>query len=747
MKYITDPDRNYIENKYHRQDQPFDPYKRYAYHGYEFDETTGLSDKEMLSGLEKLYETTKGIPRCLAKAKAFSYVLDNMRIDVNEHDYFVGLYNWGRLLSPTFTEKWYREIDESMPETMELINDLAESGTASVWLDTEHFVPNWEMIMQLGIPGILDNVRKHRSYHDEAKLTEQQKAYFDSMELEYEAILRLIERFYDYAQKQNHKKAVLIAETMENLKKGAPKTFLDAIELIYIFFMCSEYVEQYQARSLGNGLDHTLIEFYKKDIESGKFTQDEIRSFIAYFLLQFDAIGHPQGHPFYLSGMGADKKDRTSQLTYDILDVYESLNIFNPKLQIKLHAGTPDKLIDKVVRMIRRGKNSVVFCCQPGIIKSLMRCYGVSFEEACECDISGCNEQHVKANEACMISALPNAAKAVNYVFSNGFDSVTGKKLGLETGDVTSFSSFDEFYDAFLKQMANIVDVCIDIANSREKYVGDINPSVLLSAITPNSLETMKDAYAFGVKYPTSALLLCSFASAVDSLLAVKELVYDSKQVSMEELKKALENNWDGYECLRKKAVNIKHRYGNGDDEADELAAEFFKWFSTYVNGRPNSRGGVFKTGVPSTMEFAMQGKVTEATPDGRRMGEELSRNIAPVAGAERKGITGTLRSAMRLETHLFCEACVVDMMLHPSAAQGEEGLVAMKALIKTFMNNDGMSIQFNIFDADTLRDAQKHPEKYGDLQVRITGWNALWNHMSEEQQEAYIVRAETLGQ
>lgn len=747
MKYITDSDRNYIENKYHRQDQPFDPYKRYAYHGYEFDETTGLSDKEMLSGLEKLYETTKGIPRCLAKAKAFSYVLDNMRIDVNEHDYFVGLYNWGRLLSPTFTEKWYREIDESMPETMELINDLAESGTASVWLDTEHFVPNWEMIMQLGIPGILDNVRKHRSYHDEAKLTEQQKAYFDSMELEYEAILRLIERFYDYAQKQNHKKAVLIAKTMENLKKGAPKTFLDAIELIYIFFMCSEYVEQYQARSLGNGLDHTLIEFYKKDIESGKFTHNEIRSFIAYFLLQFDAIGHPQGHPFYLSGMGADKKDRTSQLTYDILDVYESLNIFNPKLQIKLHAGTPDKLIDKVVRMIRRGKNSVVFCCQPGIIKSLMRCYGVSFEEACECDISGCNEQHVKANEACMISALPNAAKAVNYVFSNGFDSVTGKKLGLETGDVTSFSSFDEFYGAFLKQMANIVDVCIDIANSREKYVGDINPSVLLSAITPNSLETMKDAYAFGVKYPTSALLLCSFASAVDSLLAVKELVYDSKQVSMEELKKALENNWDGYECLRKKAVNIKHRYGNGDDEADELAAEFFKWFSTYVNGRPNSRGGVFKTGVPSTMEFEMQGKVTEATPDGRRMGEELSRNIAPVAGAERKGITGTLRSAMRLETHLFCEACVVDMMLHPSAVQGEEGLVAMKALIKTFMKNDGMSIQFNIFDADTLRDAQKHPEKYGDLQVRITGWNALWNHMSEEQQEAYIVRAETLGQ
>lgn len=745
MKYITDSDRNYIENKYHRQDQPFDPYKRYAYHAYEYDERTGLNDEEMLRGLDKLYEATQDVPRCLAKAKAFSYVLDNMRIDVNEHDYFVGLYNWGRLLGPTFMGKWYKEIDDSMPETMTLINDLAESGTASVWLDTEHFVPNWEMIMELGIPGILDNVRKHRARHNENDLTKQQKAYFDSMELEYEAILRLIGRFYDYAKKQNHKKAVLIAQTMENLKNGAPKTFLDAIELMYIFFMCSEYVEQYQARSLGNGLDNTLVKFYERDIESGTFTQDEIKSFLAHFLLQFDAIGHPQGHPLYLSGMGADGKDRTSQLTYDILDVYESLNIFNPKLQIKLHPGTPDALLDKVVRMIRNGKNSVVFCCQPGIIKSLTSCYGVSFEEACECDISGCNEQHVKANEACMISALPNAAKAVNYVFSDGFDSVTGKKLGLETGDVTSFNSFDEFYDAFLKQMANIVDVCIDIANSREKYVGDINPSVLLSAITPNSLETMKDAYAFGVKYPTSAILLCSFASAVDSLLAVKELVYDSKQASMEELKKALENNWDGYEDLRKKAVNIKHRYGNGDGEADKFAAEFFKWFSTYVNGRPNSRGGVFKTGAPSTMEFVMQGKVTEAIPDGRRMGEELSKNIAPVVGAERKGITGTLRSAMQLETHLFCEACVVDMMLHPSAVQGEEGLEAMKALLKTFMENEGLSIQFNIFDANTLREARKYPEKYSNVQVRITGWNALWNNMCEEEQEAYILRAESI--
>lgn len=746
MTYISKEDRHFIENKYHRTDLPFDPYQRYAYHGYEYDEATGMNDEEMQKGLENLFEETKNLPHSLAKAKAFSYVLDNMRIDVNEHDYFVGLYNWGRPLNKSFIQKWYNEINETMPETVNLIDELADSGTASVWLDMEHFVPDWERIMHLGIAGILENIREHRSAHSENELTLQQKAFFESMEIEYSAILRLIGRLSEYAKKQTHNKALLVAEALEHLKTGAPKSVFDALQLMYIFFMCSEYVEQYQSRSLGNGLDHTLSEFYQRDLASGKFTQEEIRSFLSYFFLQFTAIGHPNGHPFYISGMGADGKDRTTQLTYDRLEVYESLDIYNPKIQVKLHPGTPDALLDKVLRMIRDGKSSFVFCCQPGIIKSLVTCYGVSYEEACECDISGCNEQHVRANEACMISALPNAAKAVSFVFNNGTDTVTGKQIGIKTGDVTAFKSFDEFFDAFLKQMAHITDTCIDIANKREKYVGEINPSVLLSATVENSLKTMKDAYAFGVKYPTSALLLCSFATAVDSLLAVKELVYDTKQTTIEELKEALANNWDGYEDLRIKALGVKHKYGNQDSVADEFAAEFFRWFALYVNGRKNSRGGVFKTGVPSTLEFISQGKLTEATPDGRKMGEECSKNIAPVVGAEHKGVLGTLNSALKLETYLFSEASVVDMMLHPSAVSGEEGLAAMKALIHTFMKKGGLSIQFNIFNADTLRDARKNPKKYNNLQVRVTGWNALWNQMSYREQEAYIIRAESIG-
>lgn len=757
MSYISTVDRTFIENKYHRTDLPFDPYKRYAYHGYEYDESTGFNDEEMNTALEKLFEETRHLPHSLAKAKAFAFVLDHMRIDVNGHDYFVGLYNWGRPLQQTFVQKWWTEMNDSMPDTMQQIQDYSDSGTASVWLDMEHFVPGWEDIMHLGIPGLLKRVQTYKkSYEDEYcskndsnkkydAQYEEHMAFWESMELEYSAILRLIHRLGDYAGKQKHEKAALVAESMQHLEEGAPQSFFDALQLMYLFFMCSEYVEQFQSRSMGNGLDYTLFPFYQKDLENGKFTVEDIKKFLAYFLLQFYAIGHPNGHPFYLGGIGADGVDRVTQLSYDILDVYEELNIHNPKIQIKLHQETPDKFLDKTLRMIRSGKGLFVFCCQPGMIKSLTSCYGVSYEEACECDISGCNEMHVKANEACMISALPNAAKAISYVFQNGVDSITGKHLGLSTGDVTQFTTFDEFYGAFLKQFAYIIDTCIDIANKRECYISQINPSVLLSATIKNSLETMQDAYGFGVKYPTSALLLCSFATAVDSILAVKELVFDTKQTTMRELRDALENNWEGYEDLRKLSLNAKHKYGNGDVVADKFASELFRWFAEYVNGRPNSRGGVYKTGVPSTLEFISQGKLTEATPDGRKMGDECSKNIAPVVGAERKGVTGTLRSGMSLDTHLFSEACVLDMLIHPSAIQGDDGLTAMKGLIYTFMKNDGISIQFNVFSSDTLREAQQHPEKYRNLQVRITGWNALWNQLSAEEQEAYIIRAESI--
>lgn len=638
MALISKEDREYIENKYHRQDEYFDPFNRLNYHGYEYDASTGLDDAEMRAALEALYEETKTEPHALAKAKGFAFVLDNARIDVPANDYFFGFYNWARPLAKTFINKWNDEVFDSMPDIKQLMRDYNTSGTAELWLDTEHVVPYWIDILSLGFPGLL-----------------------------------------------------------------------------------------------------------KRDMENGTFTKDQIKSFLAYFMLQYSAVGNYFGQPFYLCGTDFDDKTDISELTLLILEVYDKLNLYNPKIQVKIDFNTNPKIIMRVLKMIRAGHSSFVFCCLPGITKSLMSCYGVTEEEARNVDISGCNEMHIRGKESCMISALPNAAKAMEYVFTNGVDNVTGKQLGLKTGDVCDFKTFEEFYAAYLKQFTHMLDTIMDAARRYEKFVAQINPSVLLSATVESALQKGVDAYGFGLKYPTPSLLLCSFASTVDSILAVKELVFEKKKTTLSELQKALQNNWEGYEELRAEALSAEFKYGNGNEKADLYAVSFFRWFSVYVTGQKNSRGGVYKVGVPSTLHFISQGKVTMATPDGRKKGEEFSKNVAPVIGMERGGVTAMLRSALSTGPWLFSEAYVLDVMLHPSAVSGDDGLLAMKGLLDMYMKNDGISIQFNIFSAEKLRDAQAHPEKYKNLQVRVSGWNVLWNDLSFEEQEAYIKRAESI--
>jgi len=742
--YISAEDRQYIENKYHRQDEAFNPFSRFAYHGGSYDPTTGLDDDEMHAALMKLADETRGLPHAHAKALGFAYVLDHARIDVSPHDWFFGLYNWARPLSEPFIYRWNNEVFGAMPEVSRIRRDYDRSGTAELWLDTEHVVPYWVDILDLGFPGLLARAEAYRKKR--GTLTEREEGFFESIRIEYEAILRLLERLAAFADTHPSGKSARIASSLRSIKNGAPQNTLEALMVMYTYHICSESVDNFQVRSLGNGLDRSLWRFWKRDLETGRFTKEELCSFLAYFILQYSAIGNYSGQPFYLCGTDFDEVTDISELTMEILAVYDSLDLYNPKVQVKIDDKTNPAIVYKVLDMIRRGHSSFVFCCVPGIEKALMSCYGVTAEEARNCDISGCNEMHIRGGEACMISALPNAAKAVTYVFTNGVDTVTGLRLGIETGDVADMRTFDDFYAAFIAQFTHILDTILDTARQYEQYVDVINPSVMLSATVERSLEKAVDAYGWGVKYPTSSMLLCSFATAVDSVLAVKELVFEKHVTTLCELRDALAHNWEGYEPLREAALHADKKYGCGNPEADMYADAIFRWFACHVTGQKNSRGSVYKVGVPSTRHFITQGKLTEATPDGRKMGEECSKNAAPVIGMERNGVTGMIRSALSTQPWMFSEAYVLDVMLHPSAVSGEDGLRAMKGLVDMYMKNGGISIQFNIFSADMLRDAQAHPEKYQNLQVRVSGWNVLWNNMSREEQDAYIRRAESLG-
>ena len=746
MKLIPQQDYDYLINKYHDANAPFDPYKRRAYHGYDYDKSTGLSDEEILEGLSALENELQALPHPVAKAREIEYVLKNTRIDVNEHDYFIGIYTWNQAIKATTLVKWKEEVfTQRLSEIEESMNALNRSGAVPIWPDFDHVVPDWDALMRLGFVGIRNRAREYRQMHESKRpLSKDEQAFFDGIEIEYSAIIDFVDRLYRYAAKQNHSKAARQTACLLHLRDGAPTDIYEAMQLIFLFFMVSESVDLYQVRSLGNGLDYTLYPFYQKDISTQKYTRDEIKEFLSYFLIQWSAIGNYWGQPFYLGGTAEDGASLINPLSHDIIDVYRDLEIYNPKIQIKYNKNTPVEFTNKVLDMIRSGQSSFVFCCEPGMWQAVMS-YGASPEEARTIDIRGCYETGVRANEVCTATGYVNPLKAVVLTLHNGFDPLTSKQIGVCTGDVSEFVRFDDFYQAFLLQYGHLIEEAIRCANAYDPYMAYINPSSMYSATIQTSLENAYDGYGGGVKFNNSALLNCGLGTAVDAVMAIYELVYEKNVISLEEFKTVLDQNWEGYDILRRKALNSKRKYGTNDPLTDRYATEISKFFCDRVNGRKNGRGGVYKACLHSAMQFVWQGKKTEATPDGRRMGEEISKNASPTPGMDRNGITALIHSALKLKPSSYPESFCLDLMLHPSAVEGNEGLHVMKSILDVYTENGGMSLQFNVLNPTILREAQKSPEKYKNLQIRVCGWNVLWNNLSRAEQEAYIVRAENI--
>lgn len=739
-------DRKFIERKYHNPEESFDPYVRMKYHGSGYDEKSGLEDKSILEGLKKLQDEISSLPHPVARALAVKYVLENERLYINEHDYFVGFYSLNRLADSVTFDTWNQEVQTKRnPKLRELDQNFNESGAVAIWADYDHVVPDWDSLMKLGFPGILERAEKYKTQRmGMGVLTNEQIAYFEGIRIEYTAILNVIDRMYWLALAKKNEKSSRIAVCLKHLHDGAPTNIYEAMQLIYLFFIISESIDHYQVRSLGNGLDATLYPFYQKDLENGTFTREEIKEYLAYFLMQWSAIGNYWGQPFYMGGTQLDGRSRINELSYDIIDVYDKIGIYNPKIQIKYNKNMPLDFLNHILDMIRRGQNSFVFCCEPGMMKAVMS-YGATYEEALNMDIRGCYETGVRANEVSTTTGYVNGAKAVEYALTDGLDIGCNRQVGICTGQIENFESFEDFYQAVLRQWEYLIEKTIEIANDFERFLGYVNPSSMYSATVETSLKNAFDGYQGGMKFNNSTMLNCGFASLVDSVMAVKKFVYDNRETTISELKEALINNWGGYELLREKIQNSPYKYGNGNAEVDLYSEMMARYFANKVNNRPNIRGGVYKAIMHSAMQFVWQGKKTLATPDGRKEGEELSKNASPVPGMDRKGVTALIHSVVKLNPTLYPESFCVDLMLHPSAVEGDDGLAAMKALLDVYLENNGMSIQINVFDTAVLKEAQKNPDKYKNLQVRVCGWNVLWNNLSRAEQDAYIYRTENI--
>ena len=733
MKYIRQCDFEYIINKYHDASKPFDGYARFIRRDMLFTPEAGMAPEDILAGIWENDILYQDLPHSIRKARALEYVLKNTRVSCDTRDIFPAINMVDRPLSQTLIKKWKKEIlTEGIPEVEARRSCLENNGVVTIWPDYDHSVPVWDRLFSLGFVGILEESERMRK---KSAFTEDEDAFFEGIKITYEAILVLIDRLCRITTTEKMRNA------LKSLRQRAPQNFYEALLLSYLYFIISEHIDNLQVRSL-SGFDVSLYRFYKNDLASG-VTEEEISKDLAYYFLQFTAIGNYWNQPVYLGGENADGSTVINELSYLFLDVYDEMGIYNPKIQIKVCKSTPKAFLLKALDMIRRGRNSIVFVSDATIRKALEG-IGCTPDEARICNITGCYEYSPQGSYNTGMNYL-NMLKPLEYTLHRGCDGITGVFSGTESPALSEYATFEILYEEYKRQLLTIINTTVETANGLEGYLSEINPLSLLSATFSSCLDKAKDAIGGGSSNNDSMLMFGFLADVTDSLMMIKKHVYEKQELTLDELVSALDKNFEGEDNLRRRLLADREKWGNNKERPDAIAVDLVNFITSNLCGRPNTRDGAWNCGFHVARMSYTQGKKTAASANGRAFGEELSKNISASMGQNREGATAAILSATKMDATAFTCDAALDLGLLPCAVKGDDGLEAMYGLLMTFVHRGGHALHINVFDADTLRDAQAHPEKYQDLQIRVCGWNVLWNNICKEEQDGFIRQAEAL--
>ena len=738
MKYICDTDYTYIMNKYHDASKPFDNFKHLlTNHEAFYDANTGLSSEEIEKGILENDKKYQAASRSVRKARAIEYVLQNTRISCNKRDRFPGICTIHRVIDRALISQWRNEVTNTIiPEVFAKRYEYAVSGLVSVVPDYSHSAPRWDRVFRLGLRGIMAESEAAKEKFIQSKpLDFEEAGFYESIQIVYSAIIAFLYRLAEAAKDKNPR----LEKALLSLAENPPQSFYEQLLLDYLFFIIMEHIACMNCRTLGN-FDAQFYALYQQDLAKG-VSAEALRADLAYFLMQFPALGNYWQQPVYLGGTKADGTSQINELSYELLRVYDEMGIYNPKIQIKLAKNTPKPFVLKALEMIRSGHNSIVFIMDETMQKSLMRA-GATKDEARRGNITGCYESYMP--EAIPMAMIYfNLIKPLEYTLSGGYDIVSGKLCGLETS--TAFETFAEFYETYRKQLSHSISKTLKIVDGFAPYLWRINPQPILSATFETAIANARDALNGGCKNPSCVVMCGYLANIADSMTAIKELCFDKKELSVSEFKEILENNWEGHEQLRQRVLNRLPHYGNNEEIPDRFAAEISSYVSEFTETHNNIYGFPCGAGFHVARMHYNHGKMTFATPDGRLAGQELSKNISASMGSNTKGPTAAILSATKLAAASFQSDACLDLGIHPSSVTGADGLEAMYALLMTFEARGGHALHINVFDGETLKKAQQEPEKYKDLQIRVCGWNVLWNNISKEEQDGFIRQAEAL--
>lgn len=591
----------------------------------------------------------------------------------------------------------------------------------------------------------------------------KRREQLSGMSIACDAIITLGHRYAELALSLAEKEAdpewkedlLTIAHNCSVVPEFAPQTFHQALQMYWFVHLCvTSELNPWDAYSPGR-LDQHVFPFYEKDVENNILDDDKALELLECLWVKFNNQPAPPKVGVTLKesgtytdfanintgGITPNGEDGVNAVSYLILDCMDEMKLLQPSSNVQISRKTPNKFLLRAVEIASKGWGQPAFYNTEAIIQELMTA-GKSLEDARRGGTSGCVETGAFGNEAYILTGYFNIPKILELTLYNGYDHYTGKTIGLQLGEPESFKSYDELYDAFCRQMVYFIDIKTRGSAIIERIYADYMPVPFLSIITNDCIARGKDYNAGGARYNTSYIQGVGIGTITDSLSTIKRHVFENKDFTLKELVDAMSVNFEGHEKMLHTIRTETPFYGNDDDDADDIMKNVFNFYQKTVTGRPNVRGGEYRVNMLPTTCHVYFGEVMLASPNGRAAAKPVSEGISPDKGADTHGPTAVIRSCAKMD-HLRTGGTLLNQKFTPAVLAGDEGKKNLASLIRSYFAMDGHHIQFNVIDKQTLIEAQKHPEEYRDLIVRVAGYSDHFRNLSKALQDEIIERTE----
>ncbi|MFH2036987.1 MAG: trans-4-hydroxy-L-proline dehydratase [Candidatus Zixiibacteriota bacterium] len=744
-------------------------------------------------------------PVSVCRALSFKYILENKTICINDGELIVGERGPSPKATPTFPEicthsledfKILNDREKVWFKADENIFKAQKEMIIPYWVEKairykifENVDDDWKDAYSAGIftefqeqraPGhtVLDDKIYHNGFLDFKERinqnisnldfkkdgnTQAKKDELEAMSIACDAIIKFAERHAIELEKlaevetddKRNFELKKMAQICRKVPAYKPDSFWEALQY-YWFVHLGVITELNTWDSFNPGrLDQHLLPFYNQGLANGTLTKESARELLQSFWIKFNNQPAPPKvgvtaqesntyTDFCLINVGGVKptgEDAVNEMTYLILDVIEEMRLLQPSSMVQISKKNPDRLVRRALEIIKTGYGQPSLFNTDAIIPELLR-QGKSIFDARNGGASGCVEAGAFGKESYILTGYFNIPKVLEITLNNGIDPRTGKSIGIETGELSTIGHFDRFYTAFEKQLKHFIEIKIKGNLIIEKLWAENLPAPFLSILIDDCIANGKDYNNGGARYNSSYIQGVGIGSITDSLAALKYHLFEKKTISSDKFLQILNSDFENNDAERDILLNETPKYGNDDDYADNITRHVFESYFSLIDGRPNFKGGQFRINLLPTTCHVYFGSVIGALPDGRKAGAPLSEGISPVQGADKCGPTAVLKSASKID-HLRTGGTLLNQKFTPQFLENDEGITKLVHLIRAYFKMDGHHIQFNVVTAETLRKAQKEPERYKDLIVRVAGYSDYFVDLGLDLQNEIIRRTE----